>query len=449
MGERSVAAVILAAGMGTRMKSSLPKVMHRVAGKPMVCHVADTVSSLNLDRTVVVIGPDMEMVRDAVAPHVTAIQHDRLGTADAVKAARGGLAGFEKGTVLVLFGDTPLIEADTLGAMVEERESGAAVVALGFRPEDPEGYGRLFLDEQGNLERIVEHKDATDEERLNDLCNSGVMAVDASILFELVDAVGNDNAKGEYYLTDIVALARGKGRICRVIEADEEELMGVNSRLDLAEAEAIWQARKRFDVLSSGVTLLDPATVWFSHDTQIAPDVIVGQNVVFGPGVIVEAGATVHPFCHVEGAHIGPGAAVGPFARLRPGAELGEKAKVGNFVEIKKAELGKGAKVNHLTYIGDASIGPEANIGAGTITCNYDGYLKHRTVIGEGAFIGSNTALVAPVEIGKGAMVGAGSTISKDVPDDAIALTRADQRTLKGAARSFRERRRKLKEGKA
>jgi bifunctional UDP-N-acetylglucosamine pyrophosphorylase/glucosamine-1-phosphate N-acetyltransferase len=433
----AVSAVILAAGKGTRMKSALPKVLHPVGGRPMVLHVLDTVAGIGAARSVVVIGPDMEDdVAPAVAPAPVAVQVEQAGTADAVKAAREALAGVED-TVLILYGDTPLIRAETLAAMVARREEGDfAVVVLGFRPEDPGPYGRLVAGDDGALAEIVEAKDASPEQREIRLCNSGVMAVDGAILFDLVDRVGNDNAKGEYYLTDIVALAREAQRRCGYLEADADELMGVNDRADLAVAEAVFQSRRRAEAMADGVTLKDPATVYFAWDTALGSDVTVEPHVVFGPGVKVGDGAEIRAYSHIEGAEVGAGAQVGPFARLRPGAKLGAKSRVGNFVEVKNAVLGEGAKANHLTYLGDAEIGAGANIGAGTITCNYDGFLKSKTVIGKGAFIGSNSALVAPVTIGDGAIVGAGSTIARDVADDALAIERSEQVEIpKGAAR--------------
>ncbi len=437
----NVAAIILAAGKGTRMKSKLPKVMHELAGRSMLGHVLGSVARLDAKRTAVVVGPDMEAVSQAVAPVACVVQPEPLGTGDAVKAARDVLDGFE-GAVLVLFGDTPFISSATLVNMIEARRAdpAPAVVVLGFRPADPGAYGRLVVD-GGGLQAIVEARDASPEELAIDLCNSGVMAIDGQELFALIDAIGNDNAKGEFYLTDIVRIARGRGLTCVHIEADESELLGVNSRADLAVAEAIMQQSLRAGAMAGGVTLTDPSSVWFSFDTELASDVTIGPNVFFGPGVSVAAGAQIKAFSHIEGAQIAAGATVGPFARLRPGARIGEGARVGNFVEIKNALLEPGAKVNHLSYVGDARVGTGANVGAGTITCNYDGFNKSHTDIGAGAFIGSNTALVAPVKIGDGAIVGAGSTISKDVAGDALALTRAEQAVVKGWAAKFRERR--------
>jgi bifunctional UDP-N-acetylglucosamine pyrophosphorylase/glucosamine-1-phosphate N-acetyltransferase len=446
-----IAVVLLAAGKGTRMKSDLPKVLHRLAGKPLVNHVLDAAGTLGPAQCVVVVGPDMEDVAAAIAPHPTAVQAAQRGTADAVLAARGALSGFGGGsddaTIMVLYGDTPMIGAETLTAMVAARRAGGQVVVLGFRPEDPAEYGRLVLDSAGALEAIVEYRDADDAQRAITLCNSGVMAISASSIWDLLDRVGDDNAKGEYYLTDIVALARADGLACAVVEGAAQEVLGVNSRNDLAAAEAAWQEARRARAMAGGATLIDPGTVWFAHDTLIGRDVTIGPSVFFGSGVTVADGAEINAFCHLDGVAIGPGASVGPFARLRPGTEICEGARVGNFVEVKNAVLGAGAKANHLSYVGDADVGAGANIGAGTITCNYDGFLKHRTGIGEGAFIGSNTALVAPVNVGKGALIGAGSTIVRDVPDDAVAMTRGRQSVVEGAAREYRER--KLKEKKA
>jgi len=431
------------------MKSSLPKVMNQIGGLPMVGHVLKALAPLRPKHCCVVVGPDMEVVTAAVAPHPTAIQQERLGTADAVKAARPILTGQCDGTVLVIFGDSPFLSTETLAEMIQARETGASVVVLGFRAADPTGYGRLVLGEDQSLEAIVEHRDATDAQRQIDLCNSGVMAIEGGRLFELVDAVRNNNAKGEYYLTDIVAIARASGGTCAVIEADEAELMGIDSKADLAVAEKRFQAAARNAALDAGVTLHDPDAVWFSHDTQIGADVEIEPHVVFRPGVRVGNGVNIKAFCHLEGATVADSAVIGPFARLRPGAQIGEKARVGNFVEIKNATLAQGAKANHLSYIGDASVGAAANIGAGTITCNYDGYLKSKTEIGAGAFIGSNTALVAPVSIGDGAIVGAGSTITSDVTENSIATARGDQIERQGAATGFRDKRKKLKAEKS
>jgi bifunctional UDP-N-acetylglucosamine pyrophosphorylase/glucosamine-1-phosphate N-acetyltransferase len=435
----NVAAVILAAGKGTRMKSDLPKVLHPVAGRPMIRHVLAAAAQLQPAKCVVVIGPDMDAVAAAAAPHPTEVQTERLGTADAVRMAQAALADFRKGTVLILFGDTPLITADTLRRMLDARAAGASVVVLGFRPDDPSGYGRLLLDGADALAAIVEDRDATEEQRAIGLCNGGVMAVDAAKLFALIERVGKNNAKGEYYLTDIIGLAKADGFVCAVVEADADEVMGVDSRAALARAEAAWQKARRRRAMAEGATLLDPDSVWFSFDTDLGRDVTVGPNVFFGPGVTVADNAKIHSFSHLDGVTVHEGAVVGPFARLRPGAVIGRDAHVGNFVEIKNAVLGEGAKANHLTYIGDAEVGAQTNIGAGTITCNYDGYMKHRTVIGKSVFIGSNTAIVAPVTIGDGAVVGAGSTVVRDVPADSLTVARGEQVDRPGRAAALRE----------
>ena len=446
-----VAAVVLGAGLGTRMRSKRPKVLHEVAGRAMLGHVLGALEALSPVRTAVVAAPDtVEAVRAATAYAPVAadvvVQHERLGTADAVKAARGALDGVTTGTILVLFGDTPFIRAETLAAMTAKREAGAGVVVLGFRAADPSGYGRLIRDPDGTLARIVEERDADAAARAVDLCNAGVMAIDAGRLFALLDRIDNDNAKGEYYLTDAPALARADGLAVAVVEAPEDEVLGIDSKAELADAEARWQAaRRRRAMTEEGAILRDPASVWFSYDTVLSQDADIGQNVVFGPGVVVEEGARIKPFCHLEGCRIGAGAEVGPYARLRPGAAIGESARIGNFVEVKNAVFAAGAKANHLSYVGDAEVGAGANIGAGTITCNYDGHLKHRTDIGAGAFIGSNTALVAPVAIGPGAIVGAGSTITEDVPADALGVARGRQHTVAEGGKRFHAQRRRRK----
>ena len=446
MTRRPLACVILAAGKGTRMKSDLPKVLHRVAGRPMIGHVLAAVGALDPDHVVVVVGPGMEDVAAAVAPYPTAVQERQLGTADAVRAAFGLLEGFP-GDVLVLYGDTPLVTPKTLRAMVDARAGAAdpAVVVLGMRPGDPGAYGRLILDPQGGLEKIVEYLDATPEERAVGLCNAGLMAFDGARMVDLIGRIGNANAKGEYYLTDVVQIARASGMACAVVEGDDQEVIGVNSRVELAEVEALLQRRLRRAAMENGATLADPETVYFSFDTRLGRDVVVGQNVVFAPGVTVGDRVEIKPFCHLEQVTVHAGAILGPYARLRPGAEIGPDAHIGNFVEIKNAKVEAGAKVNHLTYIGDARVGSKANIGAGTITCNYDGFGKYRTDIGEGAFIGSNSSLVAPVSIGAGAIVGAGSVVTQDVTGDALAVARGRQQTYPGWAADFRDRKRREK----
>ncbi|SBV97186.1 fused N-acetyl glucosamine-1-phosphate uridyltransferase; glucosamine-1-phosphate acetyl transferase [uncultured Alphaproteobacteria bacterium] len=442
------AAVVLAAGLGTRMKSDLPKVMHEVCGVPMLGHVLGMLDDLGVMRRVVVLGPGMEAAADLSARYdaKVAVQTERLGTAHAALTAQAALEGFS-GDVLVAFGDTPLVRAETVQKALDLRASplDPAVVVLGFEEEEPDAYGRLIRDADGNLDRIVEAKDATPEELEVTLCNSGVMLIDGAVAWRLLNAVGNANAKGEYYLTDVVALARAEGRACAVVEGAAEEFLGVNSRADLALVEAIAQDRLRAEALAKGVTMTDPHTVYLSADTQLGRDVTIEPFVVFGPGVVVGDGVTIKGFCHFENARVAPGAILGPYARLRPGADVGAGAHVGNFVEIKKATVEAGAKVNHLTYIGDARIGAGANIGAGTITCNYDGFTKSRTDIGAGAFIGSNTSLVAPVAVGDGATVGAGSVVTHDVPADALAVTRAPQKTVAGWAARFRAKMHALK----
>ena len=436
-------AIILAAGKGTRMKSELPKVMHKLAGATLLAHVMKATRAAGIDRTALVVGPGMEKVGAAAsaldAKAEAFVQAKQLGTADAVKTARAAFEAF-KGDVLVLYGDTPLLSAETLIRVRAELDAGADLVVIGFDATDPTGYGRLLLDERGGLAAIREEKDASDDERALTLCNSGIMAFrSAKTLLDLLGRIGNDNAKGEFYLTDAVALARGDRLEARIVLSDLEEVLGVNSRAQLAEAEAAMQRRLRVNAMGKGATLVAPDTVFLSHDTRIGRDVVIEPNVVIGPGVVIEDGATIRGFSHIEGARIGPGAIIGPFARLRPGAAIANDAHIGNFVEIKQAEIGEGAKVNHLTYIGDASVGARANIGAGTITCNYDGFAKHRTEIGGGVFIGSNSSLVAPVKIGDGAYIGSGSVISKDVSPDSLALTRSAQEERKGWAARRRE----------
>lgn len=443
----SIALVILAAGKGTRMRSDLPKVLHKVAGAPLLAHAMASGRSLSPERTVIVTGHGADLVEAAARglddDAVCVLQSEQLGTGHAVLQARPALEGFS-GDVIVLYGDTPFIRPETLEAMIEARQSHDVVV-LGFTAADPGKYGRLVM-EGDELMQIVEFKDAGIRERAIDFCNSGVIAASAETLFALLDKVGNDNASGEYYLTDIVSLARASGLSATAVSCDEAETMGVNSRVDLAAAEAGFQARKRAEALVEGVTMPAPDTVWFAHDTVIGPDCEIEPNVVFGPGVTVENGAHIRAFSHLEGCHVSRGAVVGPYARLRPGAELAEDVKVGNFVEIKNAQVDEGAKVNHLSYIGDAHVGAGANIGAGTITCNYDGVFKHRTEIGARAFIGSNTMLVAPVKIGAEAMTASGAVITREVPEGDLAIARADQVNKPGLARKLFE---KLKSRKA
>lgn len=435
-----VALILLAAGKGTRMQSDLPKVLHPVAQAPLLEHAMASGAALTPTRTVVVAGHGADLVRAAAqAFDETAevvVQQEQLGTAHAVAQARDALAGFD-GTAIVLYGDTPFVQPETLEAMCAALTQNDIVV-LGFEAADPGRYGRLVM--QGNsLDRIVEYKDASDKERAITLCNSGVIACNSNLLFDLIDAVGNDNASEEYYLTDTIAIARDRGLKATAVTCTEAETMGVNSRVDLAAADAAFQARTRIEMLENGVTLMAPETVYFARDTYVGGDTVIEPNVVFGPGVTVENGATIRAFSHLEGCHIARGGIIGPYARLRPGTELSEDVRIGNFVEIKNAQIAEGAKVNHLSYIGDATIGAKANIGAGTITCNYDGVMKHHTHIGANAFIGSNTMLVAPVHIGNGAMTGSGSVITSDVEADALALARAPQIEKPGMARKLFE----------
>ncbi len=443
MSQRTCLSIILAAGEGTRMKSARPKVLHEIAGLPMVAHVAAAANSAGGGDVALVVGHGGEDVRSFAqkfAPHAEIfVQEPRLGTGHGVLSARKKIErGYDD--ILVMFGDAPLIEAEALVAARQKLAEGAAVVVMGFRTPNPSGYGRL-IEKDGRLVAIREEKDASDEERRIDFCNGGLMAIAGSQALSLLDKVGNANAKGEYYLTDIVEIAAKAGLVVAATEADAESVLGINNRAELAEAENIWQRRRRRAMMLSGVTLIAPETVYFAHDTEIAPETVIEPNVWFGPGVSVAAGAKIHAYCHIEGATIAAGCHVGPFARLRPGADLHEKAKVGNFCEVKKATIEAGAKVNHLTYIGDARVGAGANIGAGTITCNYDGYSKFFTDIGADTFIGSNSSLVAPVSIGDGAYVASGSVITENVPDDALAFGRARQTTLPGRARDLREKR--------
>lgn len=433
------------------MKSTTHKVLHPIAGKPMLAHLLDSAAELGPVRTIVVVGAGREQVEAAVAPLGISVVHqaEQLGTGHAVLQAAEALQDFS-GDVLILYGDVPLVPSSTMQQMVarlHDQDAPTAVV-LGFRPEDAGAYGRIIADEAGRIQKMVEFKDATSQERAVNLCNSGLMAVASEDLFSLLRRVGNDNAAGEYYLPDIVMLAAADGRGSAVIETAVHEVAGVNSREELAALEQSWQRVRRRQAMADGASLVAPDTVWFSHDTLLGRDVLIEPNVVFGPGVSIADRVTIHAFSHLEGARVAEGASVGPYARLRPGAVMEAGSRVGNFVEMKKAVLGEGAKANHLTYLGDAEVGAGANIGAGTITCNYDGFFKYKTVIGTGAFIGSNSALVAPVTIGDGAIVGAGSTITADVPGDALALVRPPQTSKAGWAERFRNLMRARKEAK-
>ncbi|NCQ24209.1 MAG: bifunctional N-acetylglucosamine-1-phosphate uridyltransferase/glucosamine-1-phosphate acetyltransferase [Rhodobacteraceae bacterium CG17_big_fil_post_rev_8_21_14_2_50_63_15] len=436
----ATALIILAAGEGTRMNSDLPKVLHRVAGAPMLVHAMQAGAMLEPDHTIIVAGHGAEAVRAIVAAHdetaEVVLQAEQLGTAHAVAQAAPRLAGYA-GDALVLYGDTPFIQPETLARMASAR-ARHDIVVLGFETTDPGRYGRLVVSDE-TLTRIVEFKDATPAERAITLCNSGVILAAAPLLFDLIADVGNDNAAGEYYLTDIVALARTRGRAAGVVICDEAETLGINSRAELARAEAAFQTRARAAALENGVTLCAPETVHFAYDTHLGRDSVIEQNVVFGPGVTIETGAHIRAFCHLEGCHVARGAVVGPYARLRPGTELAEDTRVGNFVEVKNALIDEGAKVNHLSYIGDAHIGSATNVGAGTITCNYDGVSKHHTEIGRNVFIGSNTMLVAPVTVGDGALTGSGSVITRDVEAGALALARAVQVNKPGRAKKLFE----------
>ena len=439
---RPLAAIVLAAGKGTRMKSDLHKVLHPIAGRPMLAHLLDSVNGLAPERVAVVVGSGREQVEPLVAElgGVTVVQEPQLGTAHAVQQAQSALADFD-GDVLILYGDTPFVTTETMRRM-RDRLSAAdapAIVVVGSRPGDPKHYGRILARSDGTIEKMVEYKDATEEERMIDLCNSGLMAARSGELWALLARVGNDNAAGEYYLPDIVMLASSDGRRSAVIEIDALQVEGINSRAELAAMESAWQRQRREEMMAAGVSLTAPETVWFAWDTEVGRDTVIEPNVFFGSGVRIGERVRIRAFSHIEGAAVAAGAEIGPYARLRPGADIGEKAKVGNFVEVKKTRLGEGAKANHLSYLGDADIGAGANIGAGTITCNYDGFFKYRTVVGEGAFIGSNSALVAPVTIGKGALVGAGSVVTRDVAEDAIALARGEQVEKPGRAARYRE----------
>jgi len=436
-----VAMIILAAGMGTRMKSNLPKVMHQIAGQTMLGHVIHTAKALQPERIVTVIGPSGWEVEQEAKRYGESIecvvQEERLGTAHAVRQARDALQGFE-GHILVLYGDTPLLSEHVIAQALNVLR-GHKLAVLGMRPESPTGYGRLVLNAQGTLERIVEEKDATPEERQIGLCNSGILAFDASKLWAWLDEVENDNANGEYYLTDLVAIAAGHGERCGVAEGETDQLLGVNDRQELARAEAKMQARLRMRLMQEGVTMVAPETVFLSRDVVFEQDVIIHPHVVIGPGVILGEGAEIKSFSHLEQCKLGRGAVVGPYARLRPGTELEQGARIGNFVEVKNSQIAEGAKINHLSYIGDSAVGAHSNIGAGTITCNYDGYTKSRTVIGEHVFIGSDSCLIAPVSVGDGAVVGAGSVITEDVPQDALAVSRTEQHSLPGKGKQYHE----------
>ncbi len=443
-------AIVLAAGDSTRMKSSMSKVLHPVAGRPMIAHVMASIAATGVSDVVMVLGRDAEKVAKAGALDgmkvESVLQTERLGTGHAVLTARDAISrGYDE--ILVAYGDVPLITPGPLKAARDALAAGADVVVIGFHTQNPTGYGRLLV-ENGELVAIREEKDATEAERAVTWCNSGLMAINGKKALDYLTRIGNANAKGEYYLTDVVEIARADGGKVVAVDAPESELTGCNNRAELAVLERIWQERRRHELMVSGVTMIAPETVFLSHDTVIGQDALIEPNVVFGPGVTVEGGAVIHAFSHLEGAHVAAGATVGPFARLRPGAHLAEGSKVGNFCEVKKADIGRGAKVNHLTYIGDATVGADTNIGAGTITCNYDGVNKHETIIGAGAFIGSNSSLVAPVTIGDGALIASGSVITEDVPADALAFGRARQELKHGRAKTIRDRNLAIKAAK-
>jgi bifunctional UDP-N-acetylglucosamine pyrophosphorylase/glucosamine-1-phosphate N-acetyltransferase len=435
-------AVILAAGKGTRMKSPRPKVLHEIGGRPMLAWSVALAKELGCRKSVIVVGPDMPALSEAagklVGPENVAVQKEQLGTANAVDAARAQLAGAD-GHVIVLYADTPLVPVEAGERAFEALEKGASVCVLGFKAALPNRYGRLVTAGDGSLEAIVEANDASDAQLKIELANSGVMAAPAKLMFELLKDVKNDNAKKEFYLTDLVGLARGRKLKAAVALCEERDVQGVNSQAELAQVEADFQHVMREGMMREGVTMIAPETVWFSHDTRVAPGATIEPNVVFAPGVSVEGGAVIRAFSHLEGAKVGPGALVGPYARLRPGAVIGKDAHIGNFVEVKNVTVGEGAKANHLSYLGDGEVGAGANIGAGTIFCNYDGYFKYRTVIGANAFVGSNSSLVAPVNIGAGGYVGSGSVIVEDVPADALAVGRGRQASKAGWAKLFRD----------
>ena len=441
MSRRTCLAIVLAAGEGIRMRSTLPKALHAIGGRTLLAHVLSAAAQAGGAELAVVVGPDHDAVAAAaqsIAPPAQIfVQRERLGTAHAVLAAKSAIAR-SPDDILVVFADTPLLRAQTLTQLRAALERGAAVAVLGFKPADPQGYGRLVM--QGDqLVAIREHSDASADERKIDFCNGGVMALAGSHALAILERIGNANAKGEYYLTDAVAIARDMGLKAVVIETGEDDVLGINTKAQLAEAEAVLQTRLRAAALEAGVSMIAPQTVYLAADTKFGKDVSIEPHVVFGPGVTVDDGALIRSFSHLEGAHVGKGARIGPFARLRPGTELGPDVHIGNFVEVKAAQIEAGAKANHLSYIGDARVGEGANIGAGTITCNYDGIAKHRTDIGKGAFIGSNSSLVAPVAIGDGAYVGSGSVVTKDVPADALVVARAPQTVKEGWAKRLRQ----------
>ncbi len=451
MSDTPFSAIILAAGQGTRMKSDTHKVLHPIASKPMLHHLLDSVMASGAEKSVLVVGVRREQVEATAKdyPVAIAVQSEQLGTGHAVLQAREALSGFS-GDILAAFGDVPMVQSATINAMRKKLRDNAdiACVVLGFRPDDAKAYGRVIADDNDMISKMVEFKDANEAERSVNLCNSGLLLARSEDMFALLDRVTNDNAQGEYYLPDMVTIAISDGRPCAVIECEEWEVAGVSSRSELAQVESDWQKRRRKQAMADGATLIAPDTVYFSADTQLGRDVVIEPNVFFGPEVVIADNVKIKANSHIEGASLASGVEVGPFARLRPGAVLEEDSKIGNFVEMKKAVLGKGAKASHLTYLGDATVGANANIGAGTITCNYDGYFKYQTVIGEGAFIGSNSALVAPVTIGRDAIVGAGATVTADVMNGELRLVRSPQSAKPGWADRFHDTMRKKKAGK-
>ncbi len=447
-----IALIVLAAGMGTRMKSALPKVMHRIAGRTLLGHVLAAAAGVSPKRAVVVVGPDMDSVGVEAQSHIpgctVAVQLERKGTAHAVSMAKESLVGFT-GTILVLYADVPLIRVASIKSLAAKVDADTAAAVLGFEAADPHGYGRLFKAKNGSIGAIREELDISPQEKKISLCNSGILAANSDVLWKLLPQIKNANAKQEYYLTDLVELVTRTGLRVGLVTCPETEVAGVNDRVQLSAIEATLQAQYRRDAMLGGATLVAPDTTYFSADTKLGVDVVIEPNVFFGPGVIVGDNVHILANSHVEGATISSGARIGPFARLRPGAEIGEDAHIGNFVEVKKAVIGRGAKANHLTYIGDARVGAGSNIGAGTITCNYDGFEKHLTDIGTNVFVGSNTALVAPVTIGDGANIAAGSVITEDVPADSLAISRAELRVKEGWASRYRKMKEARKAAKA
>lgn len=425
------AAIILAAGLGTRMKSGFPKVMHKVGGQPMICHVIETLKRVGIKKIIVVVSKDMESLENIVKPYPTVVQTKQLGTGHAVKAALKKLDGSEK-NVLVMFGADPLILPQTIKKMIIRREQydNPAAVALGFKTKNPKTYGRLITNSADKLDGIVEAKDASPEQLAIRLCNAGTMAIDGFLIKSLINSINNRNSKKEYYLTDLIKIAHKRGHTCAYVEGSEEELIGVDNRADLARAEALFQTRARKAAMKKGVTLIDPSSTYFSWDTRVGKDVIIEPNVFLAPGVTIRENVTIRSFCYLEDAFISEGCVIGPFARLRPGTKISKKAKIGNFVEVKNSAIGPNVNINHLSYIGDAFVGQGSNIGAGTITCNFDGISKHQTKIGKNTFIGSNSSLIAPLSVGDGATIGAGSAINKNVSDGALSLTRAPQKEI-------------------